>query len=256
MADEHPLEPDLQARPLTRAASSTPREPIEALEARLGHSFADRALLARALTHISVLPPDRSRLGSYQRLEFLGDRVLGLVVSTMLFEAFPAAEEGELSRRLAGLVRKETCAEIAAEWEAARHIRLGDNEAQSGGHAKPAILGDVCEAVIGAIYLDGGLEAARPVIARFWAERMRQPNRPLQDPKTALQEWAQGLGRPAPSYREVARKGPAHAPVFTVSVDLDGFEGVEGTGSSKRAAEQTAAQAFLVREGIAKAQQT
>jgi ribonuclease-3 len=255
MADQHPLEPDLQARPLTRAAAPPPREPLEALESRLGHVFADRALLLRALTHISMLPPERSRLGSYQRLEFLGDRVLGLIVSAMLFEAFPDAEEGELSRRLAGLVRKETCADVASDWQVSRHIRLGENEAQSGGHTKLAILGDVCEALIGAIYLDGGLDAARAVVAAPWAPRMRQPNRPLQDPKTALQEWAQGLGRPAPIYREVKRQGPAHAPVFTVSVDLDGYGSEHGTGSSKRVAEQTAAQAFLVREGILKAGQ-
>ena len=253
MADQHPLEPDLQARPLSRLAPTSPREPLEALEARIGHVFGDRALLERALTHISVLPPERSRLGSYQRLEFLGDRVLGLVVSAMLFEAFPEAEEGELSRRLAGLVRKETCADVATDWQVARHIRLGEHEANSGGQDKPAILGDVCEAVIGAIFLDGGMDAARSAVSALWGPRMRQPNRPLQDPKTALQEWAQGLGRPAPLYREIRRQGPAHAPVFTVSVDLEGCAPETGTGSSKRAAEQTAAQAFLLREGIMKA---
>ncbi|WP_131193824.1 ribonuclease III [Lichenihabitans psoromatis] len=220
-----------------------------ALETRIGHTFASPELLHRALTHISHAPTDRKG-SSYQRLEFLGDRVLGMAVSAMLFEAFPEAEEGELSRRLAGLVRKETCADVAAEWDVSPHIRLGDNEAQSGGHAKPAIMGDVCEAIIGALYLDGGYAVAEAAITAVWRARMLTPTRPLRDPKTALQEWAQGLGRPAPVYREVKRQGPAHAPNFTVSVELEGFVAATGVGTSKRAAEQTAAQDFLTREGI------
>ncbi len=230
--------------------AAAPREPLSDLEARLGHVFADRELLTRALTHVSVLPPERSRLQSYQRLEFLGDRVLGLIVSAMLFEAFPNAEEGELSRRLAGLVRGETCAEVAVDWLVSRHIRVGDNEAQTGGHAKPTIMSDVCEALVGAAFLDGGLAAAERVVQPAWAPRMHAPSRSLRDPKTALQEWAQGLGRAAPVYREIERQGPGHAPVFTVAVDLEGFEPGIGSGSSKRAAEQTAAQAFLAREGL------
>ncbi len=227
-----------------------PTEALSQLEARVGHVFHDKTLLIRALTHISHVPTDRSRSGSYQRLEFLGDRVLGLAVSAMLFEAFPDAEEGELSRRLAGLVRKETCAEVAAEWAVSEHIRLGDSEAQSGSHAKPAIMGDVCEALIGAVFLDGGYAAASAVIVSVWTPRMVTPSRPLRDPKTALQEWAQGLGRSAPLYREVKRQGPAHLPHFTVAVELDGFAAGLGTGASKRAAEQTAAQEFMAREGI------
>ena len=228
----------------TRAASTAD------FEARIGHRFADPSLLVRALTHMSFQTADRARGGSYQRLEFLGDRVLGLVMSAMLLDAFPDAEEGELSRRLAGLVRKETCAEVGAEWDVSGHIRIGDNEAQSGGHAKPAIMGDVCEAIIGAVYLDGGYEAAQRVVEPAWRSRMLRPSRPLRDPKTALQEWAQGLGRPAPSYREIKRQGPAHAPQFTVAVDLEGFTSASGSGTSKRAAEQTAAQDFMVREGL------
>jgi ribonuclease III len=220
------------------------------LEARIGHAFRDGDLLLRALTHVSFIPADRSKAGSYQRLEFLGDRVLGLVISAMLFEAFPEAEEGELSRRLAGLVRKETCADVAAEWGVSAHIRLGENEAQSGGHAKPAIMGDVCEAIIGALYLDGGHAAVQAAVSKVWHPRMLAPTRPLRDPKTALQEWAQGLGRPAPVYREIKRQGPAHAPNFTVAVELEGFAAGLGMGTSKRAAEQTAAQEFLAREGI------
>jgi ribonuclease-3 len=220
------------------------------LETRIGHAFRNGDLLLRALTHVSHTPADRTKGDSYQRLEFLGDRVLGLVVSAMLFEAFPEAEEGELSRRLAGLVRKETCADVAAEWGVSAHIRLGENEAQSGGHAKPAIMGDVCEAIIGALYLDGGYAAVQAAVTRVWHPRMLAPTRPLRDPKTALQEWAQGLGRPAPIYREIKRQGPAHAPNFTVAVELEGFAAGLGIGTSKRAAEQTAAQEFLAREGI------
>lgn len=223
---------------------------LSQLEARIGHVFKDQALFVRALTHISHVPSERSRSGSYQRLEFLGDRVLGLVISSMLFAAFPDAEEGELSRRLAGLVRKETCADVAAEWSISNHIRLGDSEAQSGGHAKPAIMGDVCEALIGAVFIDGGYAAAHAIIAPVWTPRMLTPSRPLRDPKTALQEWAQGLGRATPVYREVKRQGPAHLPHFTVEVAIDGFAVGQGAGASKRAAEQTAAQDFMAREGI------
>lgn len=220
------------------------------LEARLGHVFADKSLLARALTHISHLPSDRSRIGSYQRLEFLGDRVLGLVISAMLFDAFPGAEEGELSRRLAQLVRRETCAEVALQWALSPHLRLGEGEMQSGGETKPAILADACEAVIGAVFLDGGYPAAAAVVLPVWEPRMRSPGRPLRDPKTALQEWAQGRGHAAPVYREVRREGPDHAPAFTIAVAVGGFEAGLGLGGSKRAAEQSAAEAFMVREGI------
>lgn len=228
-----------------------PVRDLSGVQARIGHAFRDKGLLVTALTHISFAPSARDRIGSYQRLEFLGDRVLGLIVSAMLVEGFPEAEEGELSRRLAGLVRKETCADVAAEWDVSGSIRLGDGEASNGDGCKPAIMGDVCEALIGATFLDGGFEAARAVVTPVWTPRMLAPSRPLRDPKTALQEWAQGLGRAAPVYREVTRQGPAHAPRFTVAVELAGYPAEHGEGSSKRAAEQTAAEAFLSREGIA-----
>jgi ribonuclease III len=230
--------------------ASGPNGSLAPLEARIGHVFGNKALLTQALTHISRIASDRNRIESYQRFEFLGDRVLGLVVSAMLVDAFPEAEEGELSRRLAGLVRKETCADVATEWAVSAHIRLGESEAQNGGNARPAILGDVCEAIIGAVFLDGGFEAACRTVEPVWRPRMLAPSRPLRDPKTALQEWAQGLGRAAPTYREVGRDGPAHAPHFTVSVELDDFAAALGTGTSKRGAEQSAAQAFMNREGI------
>jgi ribonuclease-3 len=221
-----------------------------ALEARLGHVFADKALLERALTHITAARSKEGRLGSYQRLEFLGDRVLGLAVADMLIKAYPEADEGELSRRLAELVRAETCAEVAEEMELGPYIRLGAGEAGSGGRRKAAILSDVCEAVIGATHLDGGYAAAAALVERFWGERLLAPKRPLRDPKTELQEWAQGKGLAAPIYREVARSGPDHNPQFRVAVMVDGVEEAEGAGRSKRAAEQAAAEALLVREGV------
>ena len=186
------------------------------LEERIGYRFKDTALFDSALSHISALKGARNRAGSYQRLEFLGDHVLGLVISDMLFRAFPKADEGELSRRLADLVRKETCAEIARAIDLGAAIRLGSSEANAGGRKRPAILADVCEALIGAVYLDGGYTAAEALVGRLWEARMQTKAQPLRDPKTVLQEWAQARGLPTPAYREVARSGPDHDPVFRV----------------------------------------
>ena len=219
------------------------------LEARIGHSFAEKTLLDAALTHISALS-GKSRAGSYQRLEFLGDHVLGLVVSDMLYRAFPDADEGELSRRLADLVRKETCAEIARTIELGAAIRLGSSEVNAGARKRPAILADVCEALIGAVYLDGGYGAAEGLVERLWQVRMQATAPPQRDPKTVLQEWAQARGLPTPTYREVARTGPDHSPEFRVSVQLPNFAPAEGSGRSKRAAEQAAAAAMLTRERV------
>lgn len=220
------------------------------LEARLGHVFADPSLLDRALTHISGATSKEGRLGSYQRLEFLGDRVLGLAIASLLMDAYPTADEGELSRRLAELVRAETCAEVAEAMDVGPYIKLGAGEAGSGGRRKSAILSDVCEAVIGAVYLDAGYQASAGLVERFWRERLLAPRRPLRDAKTELQEWAQGRGLPAPLYREIARTGPDHNPQFMVAVTVDGVDEAEGAGRSKRAAEQAAAEALLQREGV------
>jgi ribonuclease III len=220
------------------------------LEDRIGYRFTDGAMLEIALTHISALKGARNRAGSYQRLEFLGDHVLGLVISDMLFRAFPKADEGELSRRLADLVRKETCAEIARTIDLGAAIRLGSSEANAGARTRLAILADVCEAVIGAVYLDGGYKAAEELVERLWQVRMRAKAQPLRDPKTVLQEWAQARGLPTPAYREVARSGPDHDPEFRVAVQLPAFAPAEGSGRSKRAAEQAAAAAMLTREGV------
>ena len=179
------------------------------LEDRIGHAFKDKDLLDRALTHISALSGG-SRANSYQRLEFLGDHVLGLVVSDMLFQAYPRANEGELSRRLADLVRKDACADVARAMDLGPALRLGSSEAGAGGRSRTTILADVCEALVGAVFIDGGYRAAAKLIDKFWKERMMQPARPLRDPKTILQEWAQARGLPTPGYREVSRTGPQH----------------------------------------------
>lgn len=225
---------------------------LAALQERIGYRFADPSLLSRALTHVSALHASlaQRRVESYQRLEFLGDRVLGLAVAEMLCEQFPEAEEGELSRRLADLVRKETCADVARDWGVGEALRLGESEAQTGGAKKGAILGDVCEAILGAVFLDGGFSAARATVRQFFHDKMLNPVRPLRDPKTALQEWAQARGLPPPSYRQSGRIGPDHAPIFIMEVTVNGFEPALAEGSSKRFAEQASARNFLIREGV------
>jgi ribonuclease-3 len=219
-------------------------------EERIGYRFRDPALLEQALTHISALGAARNRAASYQRLEFLGDHVLGLVISDMLFRAFSRADEGEMSRRLADLVRKEACAEVAHAIDLGSAIRLGASEANAGGRGRAAILADVCEALIGAVFVDGGYPAAAALIERLWSVRMHAPKRPLRDSKTVLQEWAQARGLPTPAYREIARTGPDHDPEFRVTVELPDLRPAEGVGRSKRAAEQAAAAAMLTQAGI------
>jgi ribonuclease III len=220
------------------------------LEGRIGYSFADKATLDRALTHVSA-SPRQGRGGSYQRLEFLGDHVLGLVVSDMLYRAFPKGDEGDLSRRLADLVRRDTCADIARAIDLGAALKLGNSEQNAGGRRRTATLADACEALIGAVFVDGGYPAAAELIERLWRERMLKPPRPLRDPKTMLQEWAQGRGLPTPAYREVERTGPQHSPKFRVAVEIADRAPAEGIGASKRAAEQAAAAAMLTREGVA-----
>jgi len=221
-----------------------------ALEARIGHKFTDPVLLATAFTHVSALKSSRKRGESYQRLEFLGDHVLGLIVSDMLYRAFPSADEGELSKRLADLVRKESCADVAKSLGLLDDIKLGAVGAGAGARLRKSVLGDICEAVIGAVFLDGGYEAASQFVVRNWTERMHKPRRPLRDPKTVLQEWAQGKGLPTPVYREIERTGPHHDPQFRVAVELPGLAPAEGFGGSKRAAEKLAASVMIEREGV------
>jgi ribonuclease-3 len=233
-----------------KRARTSAKAIMAAIELRLGHKFADMSLLTTAFTHVSALKSSRGRSDSYQRLEFLGDHVLGLVVSDMLYRAFPKADEGELSKRLADLVRKETCIDVAKSLDLLEGIKLGAVGAGAGARLRRSVLGDICEAVIGAVYLDGGYAAAATFVERNWLERMRKPVRPLRDPKTVLQEWAQGQGLPTPVYREVERTGPHHDPRFRVAVELPGLEASEGIGGSKRAAEKAAASAMIDREGV------
>ncbi len=231
---------------------SRPKVRIHDLEARIGFVFAPdkRHLLETALTHMSVPGADVVRSKTYQRLEFLGDRVLGLCVSDMIFNAYPFADEGELSKRLADLVRKDSCADVALAWDVGPYLKLGASETAHGGRRNRAILADVCESIIGAIYLAGGIEAAKAAVERAFGERLTTPLRPTVDAKTALQEWAQGNGYPTPTYSEMARVGPDHAPVFRIAARVQGLAEAHGEGRSKRLAEQAAAEIFLRREGV------
>ncbi len=217
------------------------------LEARIGHTFSDRMLLIQALTHMSAAGGAGAK--SYQRLEFLGDRVLGLAVAEMLYGAFPQGSEGELSRRLSELVRKETCAEVAENWGAGAFVKLGGGE-KSGIRQNRSVLADVCEAVIAAVFLDAGYAAARRVVETHFSARMHIYSKPPSNPKAALQEWALARGLPTPTYEVVEQVGPHHAPEFRIAVTVAGLESATGLGSSKRAAEQDAAENLLVREGI------
>ena len=219
---------------------------IRDFAARIGHEFADSELLIRALTHGSVSSQTRP---DNQRLEFLGDRVLGMVIAEALFRADPEAAEGKLAPRYNALVRKEACAGVAREIGLGEVLKLGRSEAMSGGRRKEALLGDAMEAVIAAVYLDAGFEAARDVVLRLWKQRIDTVADDARDAKTALQEWAQARGLAPPKYVEVGREGPDHAPVFTIEARLDGQGSGHGTGrgraSSKRAAEQAAARELL-----------
>ncbi|MCA8883174.1 MAG: ribonuclease III [Rhodobacteraceae bacterium] len=212
--------------------------------ARLGHDFARPELLQEALTHPSMVSPARK---DNQRLEFLGDRVLGLVVAETLLAADADAPEGQLAPRFNALVRKETCADVARDLGLGTVLRLGRSEMLSGGRRKEALLGDAMEAVIAAVYSDGGLDAARRVILRHWRARIDSVEADARDPKTALQEWAQARRQPPPRYVETARSGPDHAPVFTIEARLETGEVERASAGSKRQAEQAAARALLTR---------
>jgi ribonuclease III len=218
---------------------------LAALQRGIGYQFVNSALLEHALTHVSSLPSTQTRLASYQRLEFLGDRVLGLAIADMLSTAYPQAEEGELARRMAELVRRETCAEVAREWNLGPNIRLGAGEANSGGRKRETILADACEALIGAVFLDGGFLPARAMVASAWEARLTEVTGDRRDAKTSLQELAQSRKFTMPTYTEISRTGPAHRMHFVIEVAVEAFGRAEGTGHSKREAEQNAARALI-----------
>ena len=217
---------------------------LAAFQARLGHRFADEGLLVRALTHASVTGPGRQ---SNERLEFLGDRVLGLVIAEAMLDQDADAGEGRIAPRFNALVRKEACADVARAVDLGAVLRLGRSEMQSGGRRKTALLGDAMEAVLAAVYRDAGFEAARALILRLWARRIAGVEDDARDAKTALQEWSQANAGGLPAYEQVARTGPDHAPEFTVRVRLPGGREATATARAKRDAEQRAARALLER---------
>ena len=217
---------------------------ILAFQARLGHEFSSPELLIRALTHPSVSSPNRQ---DNQRLEFLGDRVLGLVMATALLEHDKHATEGQLAPRFNALVRKEACADVARQIDRGAVLKLGRSEMLSGGRRKQALLGDAMEAVIAAVYKDAGFEAAQNVILRLWGKRVGTVEDDARDPKTALQEFVQARRQPPPAYVLIARTGPDHEPVFTIAARLEDGTEEQATAGSKRLAEQAAAKALLAK---------
>ncbi|HLI11809.1 MAG TPA: ribonuclease III [Alphaproteobacteria bacterium] len=220
---------------------------LAVLQEALGYSFKRIELLEQALTHRSAVRAHGKVPEGYERLEFLGDRVLGLVVAELLVHKYTHEQEGELTRRHTALVRRDTLVEVARTVDLGSHLRLSKGEAGAGSRESPTVLADACEAVIAALYLDGGLDAARPFIERYWTPFMAAASIPPRDAKTALQEWAQGEKLPLPVYSTVAVEGPSHEPVFTISVAVKGMEPLAARGRSKRAAEQAAAEMLLAR---------
>jgi ribonuclease-3 len=229
-------------RPLLQGGAVKLSAELLAFERRIGHHFARPDLLVRALTHGSISSPTRM---DNQRLEFLGDRVLGLVMAAALLDDDKTASEGQLAPRFNALVRKEACADVAREIDLGSVLKLGRSEMLTGGRRKQALLGDAMEALIAAVYKDAGLDAARQLILRLWGDRIRSVETDARDPKTVLQEWAQARGQTPPRYVELDRCGPDHAPEFTIVVRMDDGGEARATGGSKRLAEQRAAAALL-----------
>lgn len=229
------------------------KQAAKILEEYTGHHFLDLKRLERALTHSSV--QNLSSRGNYERLEFLGDRVLGLTVAEMLYDAFPQASEGELSVRLNALVNAETCAEIADEMDLARFIQTGSDIKSLTDKRLLNVRADVVEALIATIYLEGGLDAVLPFVKRYWQKRSLETGAGRRDAKTELQEWAHQQNNAHPVYGILDRTGPDHDPCFTVEVTVQGFAPEKGEGRSKRIAEQSAAEAMLYREGVWKRNQ-
>ncbi len=219
------------------------------IETALGHTFKSRALLERALTHASVRA-DKGAPEDNERLEFLGDRVLGLCIAELIVEVDTSASEGALARRYNRLVRKDACARVAREIGLGSALRLSAAEEENGGREKDTILADAMEAVLAAVFLEGGYASARDIVRTLWGPHLAKMPETTVDPKSALQEWAQGRGLALPQYVEISREGPDHAPRFTSEVRIGGCKPARGTGSNKRAAEQDAATVFLNREGV------
>lgn len=213
---------------------------LEKLINSLDYIFRDKALLQKAFTHLSS---DLNE--SYERLEFLGDRVLGLIIAEQLYKIFPKEPEGDLAKRYVELVRRESLVKVASELKLNEYIILGKSEKTSGGQYKESLLADVTEALIGAIYLDGGHDEAKAFIIKHWSHLIQEMKSPPRDPKTALQELLQGRGLPTPLYQIVSREGPDHAPIFEVSITVEKMEMLVATAPTKRVAEQRAAEKML-----------
>ena len=248
MANLHAVEPSLYGA-LTLVHARISQKRIAELENRIGHSFSNHDRLIRALTHSSATKK-AGDVSHYERLEFLGDRVLGLCIANMLFEKFPTAREGELSVRLNALVSGNACAEIADAIGLHEFIFAGTGAKQLAGKRMKSVRADVVESLIAAIYLDGGLDAVNRFVERFWKERIDQDSGAIRDSKTALQEWAHSAVEATPTYHIAEKTGPDHDPLFVVQVNIDKVKPATGKGRSKRAAEQAAAQSVLVREGV------
>jgi ribonuclease-3 len=247
MADGHPLGQAFSFRAIAAVAAV---RKLRELEARVGHHFKNRELLRRALTHASVRQGQGAKRRDNERLEFLGDRVLGLAVAELLTEIHPAASEGQLARLYNRLVRGGTCAEVARALELGPALVLSEAEAGSGGRDKDTILADACEALLGAIFLEAGYEKARDIVRLHWGGRFARTPMEAADAKSVLQEWAQGQGLELPQYVEVERSGPDHAPRFTAEVRIKSLKAARGEGANKRTAEQAAAAVLLWREGV------
>jgi ribonuclease III len=217
------------------------------LESRLGHTFATPTWLHQALTHASAT---ENRVESNERMEFLGDRVLGLVIAEMLLEKFSDEQEGDLGYRFTALARREALARVAHDIDLGAFLKLSDGERDTGGAEKAGVLANTCEAVIAALYLDGGLEVAAHFIKRYWEPLLEEDLSPRKDPKTVLQEWSQAAGKALPKYQIIQRVGPDHAPSFTVEVTVQDEPPMQGQGSTKRAAEQAAAEQMLRKLGV------
>ena len=224
------------------------------LQEKIGYAFKDLTLLEKAVIHASAREKKRQSEDN-ERLEFLGDRVLGLSIAELLYAEFPKAPEGELARRFNRLVRKETCALVSKNMDLGNHLVLSQSEKTAGGTQNINILGDACEAVLGAVFMDGGFAPARALILRFWGPLLLNADEIPVDPKTALQEWAQGNHLKLPRYVEVGRSGPDHEPIFIMQVIVERIAPQTGSGNSKRLAEREAAAALLIREGVWKENQ-
>lgn len=231
------------------SAARVSAQKIAQLEERIGYTFTEHARLVRALTHASATK-NSGEVAHYERLEFLGDRVLGLCVAELLFDAFPDAPEGELSVRLNALVSGKTCAEIADEIGLHEFIQAGTDVKQLTSKRMRSVRADVTESLIAAVYLDGGLAAAKQFVQKFWDKRLQGAGGAIRDSKTALQEWAHVKTGATPVYKVTKRSGPDHDPTFVVDVEIEGAKGASGRGKSKRTAEQAAAQAVLLRESV------